>query len=826
MKRVQQTIIHSQPPTAARRMVQQRDSSQINAVNKIQGLPSVSVSTQPRIIRQSMYATTVPTHKCFICDEKIAGQVTSLTDSETITSREKVTKKLAKMVGDDFCVIVSEDDVICRRCLTLFNTMDKYEFDLENVRSRLRGFINQKYSIDEDEPPAKMQKLNSSNLGVSRWQNSSDDSNVVRKTAAENQLKTMTSPPGNNAVKRGPVKLYKCIACDFKTTDLEAFQPHSKVCKGQSKNSTTPPARNVRQSYSGPASVQKPNLAPQKVGGTTIIRNNLQQTQLQCRTCSFKTSDRALFNEHQRNHQKPCPFKCRMCLERFPTREAAQIHAKIHSNPANSCKCGICHRQFPRRDLLEAHMKTHEKFKSVSQDEVIVLGNKKNAGQIQKPLTDIIKEALSEDDQDGVNELIEFHSCNLCSLTFVNKKLYAQHMKTHESPSDKAGNEAQTALTKGKQQDTLGDLESIFEKMHSDNVHHTTSANGATNDKNVLITTQEGGITYNITIPQDDVQEQEDKQIVRIDMPNLDDTGDSQEKTEVHVSMPSLHDEENTQSSQEQTEVPMDLDDLQNAAGEGQQLKFIVDENGQFLQLDNHILTTDAEGNQILVQGTDQEQLQHLLQSVGVDGNQVLVQLQGNGEEIDGDGTTLQMLGGDENQGQMILVQGADGESQLIDASMLQTEGGGNLVLQQGADGQTHLTTADGIPVSVSFSGEGGEGHITVTMASGHEEEGQQIFLQQSEEGQEHAGEAEEFSQPEENSQESAAVDDPLSSQEAQPEEASTENVTSTTDVETKTEEAAPVEEAPTTETQAEEKKEESTESSEKSTENASEEKM
>src|SRR5690349_14880748 len=126
-------------------MVQQRDSSQINAVNKIQGLPSVSVSTQPRIIRQSMYATTVPTHKCFICDEKIAGLVTSLTDSETITSREKVTKKLAKMVGDDFCVIVSEDDVICRRCLTLFNTMDKYEFDLENVRSRLRGFINQKY---------------------------------------------------------------------------------------------------------------------------------------------------------------------------------------------------------------------------------------------------------------------------------------------------------------------------------------------------------------------------------------------------------------------------------------------------------------------------------------------------------------------------------------------------------------------------------------------------------------------------------------------------------------------------------------------------------
>lgn len=273
-------------------------------------------------------------------------------------------------------------------------------------------------------------------------------------------------------------------------------------------------------------------------------------------------------------------------------------------------------------------------------------------------------------------------------------------------------------------------------------------------------------------------------------MPNLDDLTESQEK----VSMPSLHgdDEENTQSSQEQTEIqhmegndaiPMDLEDLQNAASEGQQLKFIVDENGQFLQLDNHILTTDSEGNQILVQGTDQEQLQHLLQSVGVDGNQVLVQLQGNGEEMDGEGTTLQMLG-DGNQGQMILVQGADGESQLIDASMLQTEGG-NLVLQQGADGETHLTTADGIPVSVSFSGEGGEGHITVTMASGHED-GQQIFLQQEMgEGQEQES-SDEFTHSQEDASQLSTAEDPLAgsqeSQESMPETSNAENVSSTTE--------------------------------------------
>lgn len=260
-------------------------------------------------------------------------------------------------------------------------------------------------------------------------------------------------------------------------------------------------------------------------------------------------------------------------------------------------------------------------------------------------------------------------------------------------------------------------------------------------------------------------------------MPNLDDTGDDSHKNEAEqahhratVSMPSLHDDENTQSSQEQQQssenlqqgdqaIPMDLEELQQAA-EGQQLKFIVDENGQFLQLDNHILTTDSEGNQILVQGTNQEQLQHLLQSVGVDGNQVLVQLQGNGEGMDSEGATLQF--GEGGQGQMILVQNENGESQLIDASMLQTEGG-NLVLQQGADGETTLTTADGIPVSVSFGGDDNDGQITVTMA-GTGEDGQQIFIQQPvelAEGQEqvsHEGETTTIMQLEENSQDASTT--------------------------------------------------------------------
>lgn len=534
-------------------------------------------------------------HKmCFICDENIVGQASIITETETATTREKITKKIAKMVGDSFCVIVSEDDVICRRCLALFNSMDKYEYDLETVRSRLRGFVNKKYGIDDDEPPLKVQRLSATESSV----RSASESFKMRNESSSISV-------NNSPQKKGPVKLYKCIACDFKTTDLNAFQPHSNVCKGQNQNRT--PQQQQQSSYS-PKSVSPANRPVQSVGnrlqkvGETTITRNITQTRVQQRT--------PLQNQAGRNVHKIRPYKCKMCLERFETRDSAQIHARIHTSQLKS-------NQEKRLNVLNS---SHQ-----------------NRATSQKPLQEIIKEALSDqDDQDG--DVLEFHSCTLCSLTFVNKKLFIQHMKTHENSTDKNSDKNQSY---NKSQDTLGDLESIFEKMHSEN-SHTTSTNG---DKNVMVTTQEGGITYNITIPQDEDMKDEK---ARIDMPSLS----SQDNEEAHVSMPSLHDEDRSQEEKELQgeEVPMDLEEMPGNE-EGQQLKFIVDENGQFLQLDNHILTTDADGNQILV---------------GVDGNQVLVQLQGGDESLDAEGAIQMALGGNADGQGLILVQGPDGESQLI----------------------------------------------------------------------------------------------------------------------------------------------------------------
>lgn len=140
--------------------------------------------------------------------------------------------------------------------------------------------------------------------------------------------------------------------------------------------------------------------------------------------------------------------------------------------------------------------------------------------------------------------------------------------------------------------------------------------------------------------------------------------------------------EQQTEEGEQEQLTQMELDGIEGV--EGGNIKFIINENGQLIQLDeNHILTTDAEGNQILVQGAagDSEHIQQLLQSVGA--------------FTEGDGSGQQM----------VLVQGeGDSEPQLIDASQLINADGHHIVIQQGDEVQLEEQEQDGETVAVSYA--------------------------------------------------------------------------------------------------------------------------
>nr|XP_029735695.1 uncharacterized protein LOC115270346 isoform X2 [Aedes albopictus] len=944
---------------------QQQSTMQMNAVRKINSLlqsGAVSVTgipgNQPRMIQKkpinnqtSVSITTTNSYvskqqKCYVCGDNAGVNATLLTEASTTTSQTEFTSKIAKIVGEGYMVIIGTDDVVCRRCITLFNQMDKLETDLEHVRHTLTNYIHRKYNILDDDPgitppPAKIQKLGGTSAALSQYSvksmnDSGQDMNELsRKTNTsgmsdlnnssmdiENQLLNMFEKPqqqivtqqlqpqqqqqmqtinnGANIVsstaqpmqstatiRRNPIKMYKCMSCDFKTQDLTQFQPHYEQCKANtSQQLATPTAtattttssayrcklckkifasvallkQHNAQEHQHPVQQQQQQpteikIIDQQGPGTTI-------TQLYaCNMCTYKTPDKQNYDDHLRKHIKLKPFKCRVCLMRFETREQASIHAKNHQ--PDYFKCGICNVTFNKRELLMKHLETHENVKKhptvqkhttittavpqhqpqqqVQQQQIIhqqppqpqihiksevPVVNQVADSSTQKLLQATIDEALRDTIGETIDaKSIQFHSCNTCSLTFLNEKLYSQHMKMHTGPggggaqapisssqtiggtsvttSKKMVSQHAAALNNGgggqelhgkllapgstsgtsggmttSHSNTIsdGDLESIFEKIHSDK-------NDMNTGDNLVITSQDnasGNITYSITLAQQGqggaaaqgqttsyVQQQsadgmDSKMVVQnqiqqqasvgIDMPTLDQGDDhhqqqqqanqsqsKQESMNMPVSMPSLDDDgdqsQNSQNSNAEGGVPMELEGMQDA--DGQQIKFILNENGQLLQLDNHILTTDADGNQILVQGTDSEHIQQLLQSVGV-------VMQG-GEGL-GDGETLQMIGGDGQTGQMILVQGADGQEQLIDASLLNADG--NIVIQQSQEGElnaegTHITTQDGlqIPVSVAFATSGEvdqEGNLTVMAGGDGGEQQIQLHLQQ------HAGEGDE----------------------------------------------------------------------------------
>ena len=474
--------------------------------------------------------------------------------------------------------------------------------------------------------------------------------------SAVQQMKISTQSPtniqqqsaGTQTLQRKTAKIYKCLSCDYKTSDMRLFNTHYETCKHQNfqcknckkifPNFGAMKQHMVREhntpmdntcavchiNFVSEAALRKhmeinhstnvvvtstttlpvsQNAAPAadsitgvnaQVSGTTSLYT--------CNHCQFKSTDKIAFDEHMRKHMagvKSKPFKCRLCAQRFETREAATTHAKQHQG--NVFKCGTCAMSFPKREMLVKHFEEHQQQQQntqqhqqqqVQQQQQMITIKQQQTPQAsqnmlttQKLLQETIDEALSDSttpvtttpttDVTGAASAnnIRFFSCHICSLTFIQENYYNQHMETHrrgDAPSNTTattvtahkkastsviGNNslstlnAAALLSEAVQQDsnelvhhnsdlnvhhqqqqqqqqqqqsaTLGntgsntisetDIESIFEKMHSDKgdpsvvaATTTSSGNGGNGNDQVVITSQAGsggGITFNITIP-------------------------------------------------------------------------------------------------------------------------------------------------------------------------------------------------------------------------------------------------------------------------------------------------------------------------------------
>lgn len=531
---------------------------------------AVSVTTpQPRILKQKLGTNTSITavqspartvSKCYICDESTPNTSQRVTEASTSSSNTKLPNKIGRVVGDSFMVIISVDDVICTRCMTLFNHMDRLESDLEKVKTNILNNIYTKYCIEDEgrlgQPAPKLQKLNSGgvvqiggNRVVQKIKNDDDDQErkpgiqprIVTSVSNQKQIVATQLQQPQKKVTR---KLYRCMLCEFQTPDLSKFQPHFAVCKQTNGHD----CKICKKVFNSATALRNHSIEKHGQEQSELLSSNDEVTMHACHMCAFKTTSKQTMEDHLRVHKRVKPFKCRICAMRFETREEASTHARSeHPPPKNIFKCAQCNATYSQREQLQKHFEVHRN----NQTHTVQTVQQQQSPQTflsstQKLLQDTIEEALRDSADPLDTKDIKFFSCNICSVTFIQENYYNQHMEAHkrEEEDEKLDKQSQITIvssapttttthnlirssargTKSQaagsnQQISDADLESIFEKMHSDKaeIEGANNANGAggtnNSNENLVITTQAnsgGQLTFNISIAPED----NDKQVI------------------------------------------------------------------------------------------------------------------------------------------------------------------------------------------------------------------------------------------------------------------------------------------------------------------------
>ncbi|XP_025198353.1 zinc finger protein 507-like isoform X2 [Melanaphis sacchari] len=84
---------------------------------------------------------------CFLCDAKLYGERTRVCSSITPHSNVPYPEKIVELLGDEFVVIVTPADHMCKKCTSLLTHMDKLENDLKLVKNAMLSYIQKKYGI-------------------------------------------------------------------------------------------------------------------------------------------------------------------------------------------------------------------------------------------------------------------------------------------------------------------------------------------------------------------------------------------------------------------------------------------------------------------------------------------------------------------------------------------------------------------------------------------------------------------------------------------------------------------------------------------------------
>ncbi|XP_073975444.1 uncharacterized protein isoform X1 [Rhodnius prolixus] len=181
---------------------------------------------------QSGLATGSEGLVCFVCDVGVVGRYYALATCRTQTTKVRLIEKLGQLVGDDYMVVISEDDIICRGCATMINSLDRLEKELGSLRSMVLRYLEKKYDLEDGElvntrsnpppTPAKSNKDNKSEGALADFQS--------------RKRKAMSSDLDSDELKdTKDGTWFQCDKCKY-TTNYNSFMVHH--ARSQHKETT------------------------------------------------------------------------------------------------------------------------------------------------------------------------------------------------------------------------------------------------------------------------------------------------------------------------------------------------------------------------------------------------------------------------------------------------------------------------------------------------------------------------------------------------------------------------------------------------------------
>ncbi|XP_025418117.1 zinc finger protein 131-like isoform X3 [Sipha flava] len=164
---------------------------------------------------------------CFICDAKLYGERTRVCSSITPHSNIPYPEKIVELIGEEFVVIVTPADHMCKKCTSLLIHMDKLENDLKLVRNAMLSYIQKKYGIIPPDQPVKTLDTDELEAGQRKVPSGLTVRDSPAHPSMHSPLKMLKTPPpsSDNSSK---MKIYKCGFCTFQSKELGHVRFHMR----------------------------------------------------------------------------------------------------------------------------------------------------------------------------------------------------------------------------------------------------------------------------------------------------------------------------------------------------------------------------------------------------------------------------------------------------------------------------------------------------------------------------------------------------------------------------------------------------------------------